>query len=225
VTGARLLLAISALAGACTNETAATPSTDVATEKLSFVVDVRSDGAVTQVIVEHFLELSPPDGLYARTRADDETTLVPFGGRTLVTQFGAAVPSVVLGLARSGGVRVETPIALPPPFSIRAPIASVSRKTPIVLEWDPPPVGSKHTVAIEASGECIQPIRRSLGIDTGTFTLQPADFFAVGAPRPCVLTIEIRRQLRVVATWSATPAPSTSITTHQARAASFTTTP
>jgi hypothetical protein len=221
---ARILLLACALACACTHTVDPTPSTEIPTAQLAFAIVVRSDGRVTQVIVKHFGELTAPDRLYTRTLAGEESTLVAFGGGEWVTQIDSPEPTIVIGLARAGGVRVETAVVLPPSFTLKAP-PTTSRTAPIVLEWDAPPAPVTHGVSLEIDGECIQPFRRTLSLDTGTFALQPADFFPVGAPRPCALTVVVHREAPSAASWTGAPAPSASITTEQTRAITFPTTP
>ena len=220
------MVIVTAQAAACaTNTSEPTPSTEIATSQLSFAITARSDGRVTQVVAAFFGVLTEPDHLYARTPGDAEVSLVSLGAGEWVAQFRDAPSSVVVGLGREGGARTETTLDLPAAFALKPIAAPASRKTPIVLEWDTSAAGDSVAITIDVVGDCIEHVHRALAADTGTFTLQSADFFAVGAPASCTLTASVTRTLHPTAAWSATPSPTASLTTEQTRDVSFLSTP
>lgn len=114
---------------------------------------------------------------------------------------GAAPVRAYVGFERAGNALVgESSIALPPAFQILAPVAdvSLSRAAPVVLSWTD--VDAASTMELDVAGDCLDGNRYTqhlvIGADTGTVTLNGADYFPASGVSPttsCRVAFMIQR--------------------------------
>jgi hypothetical protein len=104
---------------------------------------------------------------------------------------GASPVRAYVGFERAGNALVgESSVALPPAFQILAPVAesSLSRATPVTLSWTD--IDAASTMELDVAGDCLDGNRYTqhfvIGADTGTVTLNSADYFPATGVSPTI---------------------------------------
>lgn len=101
-----------------------------------------------------------------------------------------------VGFDRNGQV-LESFVELPPAFQISSPAsgASISRATPVTLSWTN--VDPASTVELDVAGACTDNSRYNLhlilGADTGSATLNSADYYQGSASINCQVAFMLQR--------------------------------
>jgi len=110
---------------------------------------------------------------------------------TYVADIGSMSGQVSIRLVRSADQSVEQPFVVPPPFSVKAP-AVMSRGAGMTFTWDGQTPNAKVDFAL--SGTCIKGLSRSLGTDTGTYSLNPGELESSGMiETTCDVTLALTR--------------------------------
>jgi hypothetical protein len=180
-----------------------TPSGGVLAGQIELLINARGNGAVAQLFVkpnEHggpYLEIAGGDQLLFAEDGGLDVPLVrdtnPWDGigETYDGQAETAGVNFTVTLARAGGERYSSALALPPAFALTVPQVPAPRSQDIPVVWDN--LGTGYGVAITISGPCISTLSRQLEQDTGTYTIQPADLFVSAGTADCDLEVEIDR--------------------------------
>lgn len=111
-----------------------------------------------------------------------------------VADIDGATGSFFLRLDRQDDASVDVGFAIPGPFAVVAP-ALVSRAVGMTFTWDGQVDPAETSFAI--TGDCLLPLGRVLGNDTGTYTLNPAELRdpEEQVPQSCTATLTITRKV------------------------------
>lgn len=110
-----------------------------------------------------------------------------------VTDIEGATGRLHFRLDRRDDESVNVGFAIPAPFTIVTPNA-VSRAASMTFTWDGQIPFAQTSFSI--TGDCIAPLGRMLGIDTGTYTLNPAEIQEVGLlSQSCEAKLTITRKV------------------------------
>ncbi|MFT3773522.1 MAG: hypothetical protein QM820_49735 [Minicystis sp.] len=214
------------LLAACGGTSEPTPSTDLATSELALSATVRSNGNIAQAQAS----LSEADYSAVLLRAPDRLLLAAGGVETpfvsipsgYVGQLATTETDFAVIVERAGGVRIKSALSLPPPFVLIPPPPPVSLSQPMTFTWDLDP-GDFQT-SIRVTSPCFAPIQRGLTMDTGGYTLQPADLAIVAGVTTCDVEVEVTRSSQS-GTIAVELAPAGSMSASQIRTIQFSATP